>query len=477
MNKKTRQLLIEIFEKQFNEKVKNITRLARSGSAREYYRITSGNNSAIGVFNLDKKENIAFLEFTEKFSENNLNVPKIYDTNIDENVYLEEDLGDTTLFNYLSKVYQKGIFPGELINVYKNVLSILPKIQIEVDKNIDYSKCYPRHSFDRQSMMWDLNYFKYYFLKLANVSFDEQLLEDDFHKLCDYLLKHENDYFLFRDFQSRNIMLKEDKVYFIDYQGGRKGALQYDVASLLYDAKANIPEHIRKELLNHYIDELQKYIKIDKEKFIQQYYGYVLIRIMQAMGAYGFRGFYERKEHFLKSIPFAIKNMEFILKNVELPLKIPVLLEALNNIVKSKWLRTIGKEKNNMTIRINSFAYKNGIPGDAKGNGGGFVFDCRGIMNPGRIDKYKPLTGKDEAVKKYLEEKTEINNFLQNVFNIVDGTIENYISRNFTDLLVNFGCTGGQHRSVYSAEKLSDHLQNKYDVSIILQHRELDAKK
>jgi len=475
MNKETRQILIKIYEKQFNEEVKNISNLVRSGSNREYYRIRSDNNSAIGVYNSDKKENIAFIEFTKHFLENGLNAPKIYQTDLKKNVYLEEDLGDVTLFGFLSNVYQKGIFPQGLIDVYKNVLTILPKIQINVDRKIDYSKCYPRDLFDRQSMMWDLNYFKYYFLKLAKVSFDEQLLEDDFQKFCDYLLDVDNNFFLYRDFQSRNIMLKDKDIYFIDYQGGRKGALQYDVASLLYDAKANIPEHIRKQLLKHYIDELQNYIKIDKQKFIQQYYGYVLIRIMQAMGAYGFRGFYERKEHFLKSIPYAIKNMKYILDNVELPIKIPVLLDVLNNVVGSKWLGKIGKEKNNLKVRINSFAYKKGIPGDAEGNGGGFVFDCRGILNPGRIDEYKSLTGKDKRVQEFLENKTVINDFLTNVFVMVDRTVENYLNRNFTDLLVNFGCTGGQHRSVYCAEKLFKHLEDKFGISIILNHRELES--
>ncbi len=475
MKEKTRQILIKIYEKQFKEKVKNISKLARSGSNREYYRIRSDNNSAIGVYNSDKKENIAFIEFTKHFLENDLNAPKIYQSDLKKNVYLEEDLGDKTLFEFLSNVYQKGIFPQNLIDLYKNILTILPKIQINVDKKIDYSKCYPRKSFDRQSMMWDLNYFKYYFLKLVKVSFDEQLLEDDFQKFCDYLLDVENNFFLYRDFQSRNIMLKDNKIYFIDYQGGRKGALQYDVASLLYDAKANIPDHIREELLKHYINKLQNYVKIDEQKFVKQYYGYVLIRIMQAMGAYGFRGFYERKEHFLKSIPYAIKNLKFILKNIDLPIEIPILMEALNNVVESKYLKKIGNKKNNLQVRINSFAYKKGIPGDAKGNGGGFVFDCRGILNPGRIDEYKNMIGKDKIVQEFLENETEINDFLTNAFVLVDKTVENYISRNFTDLLVNFGCTGGQHRSVYCAEKLSKHLENKFDISVNLNHRELES--
>ena len=475
MNKETRQILIKFYENQFNEEVKDISKLARSGSDREYFRINSGNNSAIGVYNPDKKENIAFIEFTKHFLEAGLKVPKIYQFNLKKNVYLEEDLGDTTLFGFLSNVYQKGIFPQNLIDVYKNVLTILPQIQIIVDKNIDYSKCYPRNSFDRRSMMWDLNYFKYYFLKLAKVSFDEQLLEDDFQRFCDYLLDVDNNFFLYRDFQSRNIMLKDNEIFFIDYQGGRKGALQYDVASLLYDAKANIPEHIRQKLFEHYIAELQKYIEIDKKKFTQQYYGYVLIRIMQAMGAYGFRGFYERKEHFLKSIPYAIKNMKYILENIEFSVKIPVLMNVLHNVVESKWLTQIGNKNNILKVCINSFSYKKGIPGDAKGNGGGFVFDCRGILNPGRIDEYKLLTGKDKAVQEYLENRTVVNDFITNIFSIVDGTIDNYLIRNFTDLLVNFGCTGGRHRSVYCAERLSKHLENKYDISIILNHRELES--
>ena len=240
-----------------------------------------------------------------------------------ETCYLQEDLGNLTLFDYLSRTRELEGFSEKIINVYKKVLLELPRLQITAGKGIDYSYCYPRAAFDKQSMMWDLNYFKYYFLKLAKIPFDEQALEDDFQNFSDYLLAAESDFFLFRDFQSRNIMLHDGKVAFIDYQGGRKGALQYDLASLLYDAKADIPQAVRNELLEFYLDELEKYIEIDRAEFKAYFTGYVLIRIMQAMGAYGFRGFYEKKEHFLKSIPFALENLSYLLENNNIPIKLP----------------------------------------------------------------------------------------------------------------------------------------------------------
>jgi hypothetical protein len=323
-------------------------------------------------------------------------------------------------------------------------------------------------------MMWDLNYFKYYFLKLAKIPFDEQALEDDFQAFSDYLLAVDNNAFLYRDFQSRNVMLKDDKVYFIDYQGGRKGALQYDLASLLYDAKANIPEAEREELLEFYLDELVQYKQVDRDKFKALFGGYVLIRIMQSMGAYGFRGFYEKKEHFLKSIPFALKNLETLLERNTIQAKLPELFKVLKAVTESVFLKTISPSNDRLTVRVSSFSYKKGIPHDPSGNGGGFVFDCRAIHNPGRYAEYKHLTGKDPQVQKFLEEKSTIASFMESVISLVSQSVEVYSSRGFSHLCVSFGCTGGQHRSVYAAEKLAEYLRNNYPVTVVLQHVEQD---
>jgi len=322
--------------------------------------------------------------------------------------------------------------------------------------------------------MWDLNYFKYYFLKLAKISFDEQALEDDFQAFSDYLLAVDNNAFMFRDFQSRNVMLKDEQVFFIDYQGGRKGALQYDLASLLYDAKANIPEAEREELLEFYLDELSQLKHIDREKFKSLFGGYVLIRIMQAMGAYGFRGFYEKKEHFLKSIPFAIKNLESLLAKNTIQVNLPELFKVLKAVTESTFLKSISPANDRLTVRISSFSYKKGIPKDPSGNGGGYVFDCRAIHNPGKYAEYKHLTGKDPQVQEFLETKSTMANFLTAVFSLVSNSVEVYSSRGFSHLCVNFGCTGGQHRSVYAAEKLAEYLKNNYPVTVVLQHIEQD---
>ena len=471
---KTQEILIKLFESKVNEKVDKIVHLPLSGSDRKYFRITSKTISLIGVYNLDKKENIAFLTFTKHFFDKGLNVPKIFAENLDNNIYLLQDLGNTTLFAFLSEEKNKNVFTIDLLESYKKVLKELPKFQILAGKDLDYSVCYPRSSFDKQSMLWDLSYFKYYFLKLAQIPFDEQLLEDDFETFTNFLLKAEGNYFLYRDFQSRNIMLQNEQAYFIDYQGGRKGALQYDLASLLYDAKAAIPQDDRNKLLNYYLNILENYIEVDKKEFIEYYYGYVLIRIMQAMGAYGFRGFYERKEHFLASIPYAIENLSWILDNIEFAVELPTLMKVLRKLPQSKRLKQLEAEKKQikLTVEVNSFSYKRGIPVDVSENGGGFVFDCRALHNPGRYDEYKQLTGKDKKVIDFLKKEKEADEFLNNILKIIEQSINKYQKRNFKNLMVNFGCTGGQHRSVYCAEKLAEYLRKNFDVNVNLRHRE-----
>ena len=462
--------IIELFEQHFNELLDSIALLPLSGSYREYCKVRNYGHSAVGAFNADIKENAAFISFTKHFHSQGLPVPKIYEVSSDQKKYLLEDLGETTLFDFIVEEREKEGFSEKIISEYKKVLKILPKFQVVAGKDLDYSVCYPRAAFDSQSMMWDLNYFKYYFLKLAQIPFDEQALEDDFNEFINYLLSADSEYFMFRDLQSRNIMLKNNVTYFIDYQGGRRGALQYDLASLLYDSKANIPEHVRKELFDFYLKELQEYFPVDVNEFSTYFKGFVLIRIMQAMGAYGFRGFYEKKEHFLKSIPYALDNLKSLLDDLDLPIHLPELTRVLQSLAESEVLKNIGV----LTVSISSFSYKKGIPEDSSGNGGGFVFDCRALNNPGRYNEYKDLTGIDLKVQNFLEENSEIDAFMNSIKALVEQSINVYIERGFTNLSVNFGCTGGRHRSVYSAEKLAEHLRNSFPINVVVFHRDLD---
>ncbi|TDJ54919.1 MAG: phosphotransferase enzyme family protein [Ignavibacteria bacterium] len=467
-----------LFEQWSGENLVSTTPLPQSGSYRQYFRMISANHQAIGVYNPDKNENHAFITFTKHFLKHNLKVPNLYNSDIEKNVYLVEDLGDKTLFSFITINRTGEEFPNKIIEHYKTALTELVRFQIDAFEELDFSVCYPRSSFDKQSMLWDLHYFKYYFLKLTQTPFDEQKLEDDFTMLIDFLLSTDFDFFMYRDFQSRNIMIKNDELFFIDYQGGRRGALHYDVASFLYDAKANIPHQVRDELLEHYLLVLSQKIKVDSEEFKKYYYGYVLIRILQAMGAYGFRGIHEKKAHFLKSIPYAVNNIEYLLSNNFLPHGLNELNSALNHIIKNRSLRKFEtiEDSEKLTVSINSFSYKSSIPVDLSGNGGGFVFDCRSLHNPGRYDEFKMLTGKDETVIEFLNKQSDVQEFLTDVTSIIERAINNYTQRGFSHLMINFGCTGGQHRSVYCAERLAEYLNKIIDANVILQHTELEKK-
>ena len=470
--------LNNLFEQWSEEKTVSTTPLPQSGSSRQYFRMVSANHQAIGVYNPDTSENRAFITFTKHFLKHNLNVPNLYKSELDKNIYLIEDLGNETLFSFITKNRTDEDFPNDIKEHYKTALAELVKFQIDAFDGLDLSVCYPRSSFDKQSMLWDLHYFKYYFLKLTQTPFDEQKLEDDFTTLIDFLLSTETEYYMYRDFQSRNIMLKKHKLYFIDYQGGRKGALQYDVASLLYDAKADIPQHIRDELLEHYLLILNQKIKINRKEFKKFYNGYVLIRILQAMGAYGFRGIHEKKAHFLKSIPYAVNNIEYLLSNNLLPQGLNELNSAFNHILKNKSLRKFNtiEDSEKLTVLINSFSFISGIPVDLSGNGGGFVFDCRSLDNPGRYDKFKMLTGKDKEVIEFLDKQSDAKQFLSDITSIIKRVINSYTERGFSHLVISFGCTGGQHRSVYCAERLAEYLKNFINTNVIIQHTELEKK-
>jgi aminoglycoside/choline kinase family phosphotransferase len=469
-------VLKTLFERHFHAPAERVQPLQGElgGSGRKIIRLANKSANAIGILYDVREENVAFLEFSKHFRRHGLPVPKIYGEALSEGAYLEEDLGDTTLFEFLSKNRTGDSIAVPVVDAYRQVVAILPRFQVEAGRDLNYKVCYPRGSFDRQSIAWDLNYFKYYFLRLAGIAFNEQALEDDFGRLTKFLLSAPREYFLYRDFQSRNIMLRDGSPFFLDYQGGRKGALQYDIASLLYDAKADLPPELRRQLLNHYLDTLAGFVALDRDAFLQHYYAYVYIRIMQALGAYGFRGFYERKAHFLQSVPYALKNVRWLLHNVKLPIALPTLLEAFHSMLASEKLQTVASSGGLLTVRIFSFSFHRGLPKDETGNGGGFIFDGRSLPNPGREEQFKPLTGRDVPVIDYLNQQESVHQFLASVTSLVDASVSSYQRRGFKNLMVSFGCTGGQHRSVFLAEQLAKHLRGQNGVEVVVHHRELE---
>ena len=474
------EILKRLFERHFQTAVERVQPLQDQlgGSGRRIIRLSSEKLSAIGILYDVREENVAFLEFSRHFRLHGLPVPEVYAEDLNQGAYLEEDLGNTTLFEFLSEHRDGAAIAPEAVAAYRKVVAVLPRFQVEAGRDLNYKVCYPRASFDRQSIAWDLNYFKYYFLRLAGIPFSEQALEHDFSRLTKFLLSARRDYFLYRDFQSRNVMLckvlNEDQPFFLDYQGGRKGALQYDIASLLFDAKADLPPDLRQQLLDHYLDSLAGLLDLDRSEFMQYYYAYVYVRIMQALGAYGFRGFYERKVHFLQSVPYALRNLRWLLHNAELPIALPTLMEAFKTMVASEGLQglTSASHPEKLTVRIFSFSFHRGVPQDDAGNGGGFVFDGRSLPNPGREERFQTLTGKDAAVIEYLDQQESVHQFLASAKALVDASVSAYQQRGFKHLMVSFGCTGGQHRSVYLAEQLAKHLRADHGVEVVVRHRE-----
>jgi aminoglycoside/choline kinase family phosphotransferase len=465
-----------------SEKPVSVDVLPQSGSERRYFRLHGKQDSVIGTYGANIKENESFIYFSELFTKKKLSVPMIYAVSEDRAYYLQEDFGDVSLLDHLEKDgFTQGVY-----DLFSQSLRELARLQVKGDKGLDYDRCLTNKEFGKQAIMADLLYFKYYFLDALRRPYDKQKLIDDFEALSNYLTHTEYKYFMFRDFQSRNIFVKPGKnghtVHFIDYQGGMKGAPQYDVASMLWQARANLPDHWKNKLLEDYMDELSTLIDrgLDKNIFRNQYYGYVLIRLLQVLGAYGFRGLFERKAQFLTSIPLALRNLKEFFETQSLGISVPEFRKVLDLCVSDDVIQqftpTQADEKTPLVVKIGSFSYRKSIPVDESGNGGGFVFDCRGILNPGRIEEMKTQHGRDKAVKDYLEQQTRMSDFLNSVFDIVDITVEEYIKRGFESLMVNFGCTGGQHRSVYAADALARHLKNKFKVKIELNHHVQDAK-
>jgi len=469
-------VLKRLFEQHYQLQAERVQPLQGQlgGSGRAIVRLSGGKSTAIGILGPVREENVAFLEFSRHFRRHGLPVPQIYADDLSQGAYLEEDLGDTTLFDFLGANREGAVIAPPAVEAYRQVVAALPRFQVEASRDLNYSVCYPRSSFDRQSINWDLNYFKYYFLRLAAIPFNEQALERDFSRLTKFLLSAGQDYFLYRDFQSRNVMLRDGQPFFLDYQGGRKGALQYDIASLLYDGKADLPPELRQQLLDYYLDCLANYIPVNREAFLEHYYAFVYVRIMQALGAYGFRGFYERKPHFLQSVPYALKNLRWLAHNVKLPISLPELLEAFHGMLKSEELLALASSATALTVRIFSFSFHRDKPADESGNGGGFIFDGRSIPNPGHEEEFRSLTGKDEPVIDYLNRQESVHQFLASVMSLVDASVTSYQRRGFKNLMVSFGCTGGQHRSVYFAEQLAKHLRAASGVEVMIRHIELE---
>jgi aminoglycoside/choline kinase family phosphotransferase len=470
-------VLKRLFEEHFHAPATLVQPLQSqlSGSGRSIIRLANDQVTAIGILHNVREENVAFLEFSRCFRRHGLPVPEIYREDLSDGAYLEEDLGDTTLYDFLSKNRTGERISPPVVEAYRKVVATLPRFQVELRHEVNYKVCYPRASFDRQSIAWDLNYFKYYFLRLAGIPFSEQALENDFVRLTKFLLTADRDYFLYRDFQSRNVMLVAERPFFLDYQGGRRGALQYDIASLLYDAKAELLPQLRQELLDHYLEALAAFIAVDRGLFMHHYYAYVYVRIMQALGAYGFRGFYEHKPYFLQSVPHALQNVRWLMHNVTLPIELPSLMNAFAGMLASDKLQSIPSEPGTLTVRITSFSFHRGMPKDESGHGGGFVFDARSLPNPGREERFKMLTGKDAPVIEYLSQQESVRQFLAGVTAMVEASVRNYQSRGFKSLTVSFGCTGGQHRSVYLAEQLAKHLRSRNGVDVAVRHRELEG--
>lgn len=446
----------------------SIEELPSSGSNRRYFRL-KGLQSLIGVLGTCKEENEAFLYFDRHFREKGISVPNVVSVSEDGMSYLQEDLGETLLFNAIEKGRLTRSFSSEEKDLLIKTIRKLPEIQFAGAMGLDFSKCYPAVQFDARSIMWDLNYFKYCFLKATGIEFSEDKLEDDFQSLTDVLMRNRTHTFMYRDFQSRNVMVKDGEPWFIDFQGGRKGPFFYDVASFLWQAKANFPASLRNELVREYVDALRKYKPVDEDYFMEQLRQFVLFRTLQVLGAYGFRGYFEKKPHFLQSVPFAISNLRELLDRPFV--EYPYLDSLLRRLVDMKQFSDV-LQKRRLTVKVMSFAYKKGIPNDTSGNGGGYVFDCRAVNNPGKYERYKSYTGLDANVIKFLEDDGEIITFLDHCYSLVDASVTRYIERGFSNLMVSFGCTGGQHRSVYCAQHMAEHLAKKFDIRVELVHRE-----
>lgn len=455
-------ILKELYRKYTGVEPESVTPLTPAGSNRRYYRL-SGPVSVVGVEGVDRAENEAFIYLSRHFGECGLPVPEILAVSDDAMAYLVSDLGDVSLFSLRDNV-----------TLLEKAMRVLARLHCVGSEGLDYARCFPVEAFDSRAVMWDLNYFKYSFLNTSGIAYSEPRLEEDFVRLAADVerLSVEHGCFMMRDFQSRNVMVKDGEPYLIDYQGGRRGPAAYDLASFLWQAKAAYPIELRERLTDVYVDEARRYRPVDDRKLREQVREMALIRTLQVLGAYGLRGRFERKPHFLQSIPPALANLRVLL--AEGIGDYPYLAQVLSLLVgKTEATAAEAGPYDGLTVRVSSFSYKKGIPDDPSGNGGGYVFDCRAMDNPGRYEQYKRLTGLDREVIDFLEERGEIGEFLESCYSLVDRAVDNYLSRGFSSLMVSYGCTGGQHRSVYSAQHTAEHIKARYpQVRVVLWHRE-----
>ena len=463
--------LYELYRKKFASEPSDCTLFSGSASNRRYYRLSGSAGTCIGVIGTDVKENDAFVAISRHFKSKEINVPEVLAVSDDMSAYIQEDLGDLILFDMLSASRRSGEDSEKVDALLCKTMSMLPKIQFEGAAGLDFSVCYPQSSFDRRMVMFDLNYFKYCFLKPSGLEFNEVLLQDDFEKFADVLLEEDTCTFLYRDFNARNVMVKDGEPYFIDFQGGRRGPIYYDVASFAWQARAKFSHEQKEAMLDAYLAALSEYMPIDAARFRRRLRLFILFRLLQVLGAYGFRGWVEHKANFVTSIPAAIAELKMLAE--EGFDEYPYLTKVLGDLAALPRFQNESRQDGVLEVKVYSFSFKKGVPHDPSGNGGGYVFDCRSIHNPGRYEPYKKLTGRDEPVIRFLEDDGEVFGYLEHVYGIVDPHVETYSRRGFTNLMVSFGCTGGQHRSVYCAEHLAAHLVAKYPhIRVRLIHRE-----
>lgn len=441
-------------------------RLTGDGSNRVYYRLSSDDGSVIGAVGTSAEENRAFVALADAFAKSGVAAPRVLAVSDDGSCYLQEDLGDVSLYASLQGARDASSFGAEETALLCRTIAQLPHIQFRVPRHFDFSLCYPVSEFNERTVMWDLNYFKYCFLKGVGVEFNESLLEDEFDRMAALLLSDNDNVFLYRDFQSRNVMLKEGVPCFIDFQGGRRGPIYYDVASFVGQARAKYTPEAVEAMLDAYLEALQEYKSVDREHFGQMLVLFRIFRLLQNLGTYGYRGLFERKKAFVESIPSALEQLLQLLDAVAL---FPYLQGVVAQVVRLPMF--VRQERKELTVDVISFSYKRGIPDDHSGNGGGFVFDCRAIHNPGRYEPYKKLTGMDEPVIKFLDKESNITAFLEHAYAMVDEMVDTYLKRGFTHIQVCCGCTGGQHRSVYSAEHIAHHVADKFGVRVVVTHK------
>ena len=468
-----------LFKDYFGTPAAKVEKLAGAGSNRTYFRLSADDGrSAIGTVGTVLEENRAFMAISAHFAAKGLNVPKVLAVSADAMIYLQEDLGSESLYAAVCEGRQSGRYSDKERRLLLDAVACLPALQFAGADGFDFSVCYPQEAFDRRNILFDLNYFKYDYLKLTPVVFDEMALQDDFERLAGDLLGCSSPWgFMYRDFQARNVMLRDGRPWFIDFQGGRRGPACYDLVSFVWQAAARYPDGLREEMTDTYISAAEPYVHIDRESFLSDVRLFALFRTLQVLGAYGFRGYIEKKAHFVQSIPFALDNAAKLLCP-GLEARYPELCRVLALLNASR--QEAGSEPcdGSLTVEVTSFSYRKGIPEDASGNGGGFVFDCRALENPGRYEQFRQYNGLDANVIEFLEEEGGILRYLQGVTRLVFPHIEKFIERGFSHLMVQFGCTGGQHRSVYLAEHFAQAVAERYeDVHVTVRHTNINVYK